>query len=549
MKKSQRWTRTLLLAFLSAAYLVLFLRVLFPVYDEGIIVCGAKRIVEGEIPYRDFFECIAPGSFYLLAGWFKLLGISFKTVRISLLLTGILSVILIDTISRKLFSSLPINEDNENNLKKKDFQKINSELQIFDFNYLPALYALIFGIPFWVCASHHWDSNLFTFLTTFLFLRAIESGKSVHFFLVGITTALTGAFMQQKGPILLHSELFVLVIIWFRSKQNMRKNLISVASLFGGFALVGIFIGVYFFLNNGLSDLIFNLVEFPITNYNHLNKVPYGFAFWEFLVPFWLDIASILFPTPLAEMFTGIIISPLIFLSALPLLCLLLIFINYRYAKSGTLTNWNFLACLILGAELWASEMQRRDYFHILFAAPLLFTAICYLLSSLREVFPKSLKAIKIFLISSALLCGFFNALPAFSVTHKVNSRQGIIRTSKVEPILDFLLKNCKENEEVFIYPYSPMLYFLGNVKNPTRYSVLTYGFHTDEQINEAISTLERKKAHYILFNSSMDATWLKGTFLNYTPPPKEKQLIERFIEREYKLQSRCGDYRILVHR
>ena len=38
---------------------------------EGVAVVGAHRVLEGEIPYRDFWTIYAPGSFYLLAGVFS----------------------------------------------------------------------------------------------------------------------------------------------------------------------------------------------------------------------------------------------------------------------------------------------------------------------------------------------------------------------------------------------------------------------------------------------------------------------------------------------
>ncbi|WP_155987004.1 hypothetical protein [Thioalkalivibrio sp. ALE11] len=50
-------------------------------YDEGIILTGSERILQGEIPYRDFWTMYAPGMFYLVAGLFELLGTSNLVVR------------------------------------------------------------------------------------------------------------------------------------------------------------------------------------------------------------------------------------------------------------------------------------------------------------------------------------------------------------------------------------------------------------------------------------------------------------------------------------
>ncbi len=50
--------------------------------DEGSLVHAAQRIAGGEVPYRDFYHFYAPGSFYLLAGLFRIFGESFLLSRI-----------------------------------------------------------------------------------------------------------------------------------------------------------------------------------------------------------------------------------------------------------------------------------------------------------------------------------------------------------------------------------------------------------------------------------------------------------------------------------
>jgi hypothetical protein len=43
-------------------------------YDEGIVLSGAYRIMLGDIPYRDFWSMYPPGSFYINAGLLSLFG-------------------------------------------------------------------------------------------------------------------------------------------------------------------------------------------------------------------------------------------------------------------------------------------------------------------------------------------------------------------------------------------------------------------------------------------------------------------------------------------
>ena len=73
---------------LSAAMVVVAMLHLYPtmiaplnIYDEGIIVYGATRVMHGEIPYRDFWTQYSPGQLYALAGLFRLFGVQIAVER------------------------------------------------------------------------------------------------------------------------------------------------------------------------------------------------------------------------------------------------------------------------------------------------------------------------------------------------------------------------------------------------------------------------------------------------------------------------------------
>src|ERR1041385_7062738 len=62
---------------LSSLYLCLFRRATWIDLDEGIILQGAQRILDGQVLYRDFFSFFTPGSYYLLALVFRVFGASY----------------------------------------------------------------------------------------------------------------------------------------------------------------------------------------------------------------------------------------------------------------------------------------------------------------------------------------------------------------------------------------------------------------------------------------------------------------------------------------
>ena len=58
--------RAALLAGATALYLATLPHDLYP-SDEGRFLYEAKRLIDGDVPYRDFFDFITPGLLYLLA--------------------------------------------------------------------------------------------------------------------------------------------------------------------------------------------------------------------------------------------------------------------------------------------------------------------------------------------------------------------------------------------------------------------------------------------------------------------------------------------------
>ena len=65
------------------AYLAALPRYLGPA-DESFFLYEARRIREGDVMYRDFFQFVAPAAWYAMAGLFWLFGTSMATARLSM---------------------------------------------------------------------------------------------------------------------------------------------------------------------------------------------------------------------------------------------------------------------------------------------------------------------------------------------------------------------------------------------------------------------------------------------------------------------------------
>src|SRR6185369_8063609 len=102
--------------------------------DEGLVAQSAYRIYLGQVPFRDYFTALTPGSYYWYAILFKLFGPSFLVLRLGVMAAS-LSLLMATWLVLAKFrvTSLPA--------------------------YLvPACFLAYFGGPCWFIASHHWLS-------------------------------------------------------------------------------------------------------------------------------------------------------------------------------------------------------------------------------------------------------------------------------------------------------------------------------------------------------------------------------------------------------
>src|SRR6266567_8036597 len=165
---------TPLLVFLfSLAYLCVFLRYSSLEPDEGILLQGGQRILDGQIPYRDFFSFYTPGAFYLVAAMFKVFGNAFVVARMSLAITGAACSVVTYALARRVCSR--------------------------GFALLAAALTTVAGVAYRFLVLHNWYSTLLACLALYSAVRLLESRKPAWAFATGSLCSLTVMFEQSKG--------------------------------------------------------------------------------------------------------------------------------------------------------------------------------------------------------------------------------------------------------------------------------------------------------------------------------------------------------------
>jgi hypothetical protein len=488
----------------AGLYLVPFMRLLLQTPPEGLLVYGAVRIVHGQVFSRDFFEVVGPGTFYWLALFFKLFGVTFAATRICLFVTSLATGLAMYFLSRRICPRYQV---------------------------LPSI--LLVGAYFgtlWPSISHHLDSNCFALLAVVCMIIWQDRHNSGFLFAAGALAGATTCFLQQKGGLLL---IALLLWLWLQRRRKS-TSLLSIGAAAGGYTSVLALVVVYFWTQHALWDLVYANVIWPSQHYSAVNVVPYARGLvrdcWDHFA-----IAKAGFRWTVAT--ASVLIAPFLFVAALPALLPALAARSIRNnVRPEIVLYW------LCGLALWLSEMHRKDIFHLVFGSPLLIILCVYYLQQYRAKVADL--ALQILAISATCLA-VFNLFLALSA-HQVTTRAGSVAVFKNIPGLTALDKQVRPGEEVFAYPYCPIYYFLSATTNPTRYGGLLYNFNTPEQFNDVVQVLEQRHVKYVLWDTHFQAKEVAALFPASARISRDALIIEPYLESHYKVVWADADTRLL---
>jgi 4-amino-4-deoxy-L-arabinose transferase-like glycosyltransferase len=504
----------------TTIYFYLFTRVLWRVGDEGSIVYGAALVSKGAIPYKEFFEVMGPLTFFWLGFFFKLFGAKLIVARGVLLFTGVSIIFLIYLMTRKYFRG--------------------------SFDYLPAVLYIVLSIPLWPANNHHWDSNLFVLLSVILFLTWWDKGGLLNLSLSGLTAGIATCFMQNKGLLIIVIFAILLLVETIHKKQKVINLITKLGTLISSYAVVGILVVLFYYINDALSELIYANLIWPLSQYNKVNSVPFGYGLKEWFLPGWVSVLNLILPSTISFLIIGSFLIIFFMVISIPISTLFAFISEKIFSINNRFFNYNTLPLLLCGIALWLSELHRKDITHIIFGSPLLII-IFFLIIFTYLANKKYLKDILLGFISICIiLFGTYNGFIALNAKKKIATRKGEIYSFKKDNCSEFLNKNTKVGDWVFVYPYYPMYYFLANVKNPTRYSILMHNINTKAQFNEAINDLEEKKVKYVLWDTIVDGQGLTKWFPDYKHPSRMNLEIEQYLKNNYKILTIENGFRIM---
>lgn len=213
-----------------------------PFADEGLMTSGAERVLQGQIPHRNFLSIVGGTAYYPLAGWFAVFGDSYTSLRLCTLLASYLLIALI------LWCAWPV-------------LKFWSGAAVFIFS--------VFLFPVWPFTSYHWWFLIPALLSTGIILRP----RTPHRLLLAgvIAGLLTSMVFNKTGSLIVGHTL----ALWFAYSHHPERIRNLIHYLVG--ALVGIVAGFLpILLIGSLSEYVREVVVNNFLYYG--GSVPGNFA-------------------------------------------------------------------------------------------------------------------------------------------------------------------------------------------------------------------------------------------------------------------------------
>jgi len=443
--------------------------------DEGIFLYEAKRVLDGEVFYRDIFDIITPASHYVMAAAFRLFGTEFSTAQVVAAIVHGAIVALVYLACRTLNVRRPV-------------------------ALAAALAHLALCQSAWVYASPHWFSTALASLLLLLALRPDGTASRRGGFWLGAIVGWMIMVQQQKGVIFLPAVIVLLALRAVLERRfhpahggDWRSLNGRIAYLALGVAAVAVPSFLFLIARAGFGPVFYALVEHPMSNYHTINVV----RSWGGVNFLSMPHAELTAPRFLAWL--PAFLTPTLFRAARNWLR------RERFEETASLST-----LLVVSLFSAVSIAYNPDFIHIAFIAPIFFVAMAEstewamrkLLSPSRWLSPVGATVVGLILVG---LCSWMtrNLIRAMD-TYPINRDTAFGRVSFANDMVIELIDDIDEiladapSREMFSYPYFPALYLLSGTKNPTPYQILLPPYSQPEQIRETIDILDSRRVHLI---------------------------------------------------
>jgi 4-amino-4-deoxy-L-arabinose transferase-like glycosyltransferase len=494
---------------LSFLYLCILRRYSWIDPDEGIILQGAQRILDGQVLYRDFFSFFTPGSYYFFALVFRIFGNSYLVAHTALAFIGAAFSPITYLLARRVCSRQA--------------------------SLLVTALMMMTALPWRFVVIHNWDSTLWACLALYCAVRLLESPTVQWAFAAATFTSLTALFEQSKGAGLLLGLGTGFVIIIFESQQRKlftRDRLIAIVL---GLVWPFLVTAVYFASRHALATMLASWF-WPLQHYSGANRVPYAYDNMTGEARHRIfDTAS-----PSLRLFAMLVFSSSSWVPFLPLLGLALLirlaFRRWRRVSIGPEWAYYVLVSATMSGLLLSIVIARSDYLHFIYLQPVFFLALAWLLDgrSIRNRFFTRLAPVVGFCLSMSLLAMAAQVLFQARADNSVVTRRGAITMQTKDTVIEYVQAHVAPGEQILIYPYQSTYYYLTQTYSPTSFDFYQPGMHTDRQLQEMLAEFSAHPTRVVLYQPSF-ADHMHEAWPNTPPSAFARDAMADYIMREYR--------------
>jgi 4-amino-4-deoxy-L-arabinose transferase-like glycosyltransferase len=460
--------------------------------DEGILLEPARQMAAGARPYVDFFGYMSPGSYWLQAALFRVLGVSLWAARIPVIFGLSLQCAVLFWLTARIASR----------------RSAMAAVVVF--------FGFQIADPSFLTAQHRWDSS--TLALAGLCLAVAFTDRPSQWVL-GTSGALLAAAAWCTPSVALTG---MAVAVWLAVARERRKGLIPFTA--GMLAVTAA--AVVWLAWTGTLPAFLHQMLWLQRNYSEVNVMPYGSVIGGY--------GRLLAGAAGVEEFLRLIFVACLALPAvLPPLAALLWGILFWQKKAPPESKSAIHLLLLATAAMVASTFPRADLFHLGFVA-----ALPYALAAAALAQFLSLRAGAIVAFTMIPLAALFalNDVTSSWSARAVSSPVGTIRVGpNLAPDAEKLLAEVHPGQTLFVYPYSPIQYFVTQATNPTRFSYLAPGMMTGQEEAEALAQLQSQPPQWLLYLPLGREEFLR-VFPHATTLNGHFETLETWLTQNYRL-------------
>jgi hypothetical protein len=490
---SSRWCLPLV-ALIVTVLCLPFIRTIFGMGDEAILLNGAERMLQGRSLYVDFFEFLPPGGFILTEAWFSIAGISVGSAR---------SLAILTIVGIACFTYLVCWQASK-----------NAPLSVL----LTTAWVVMSQGPM-TQVSHHWISTLFSMAAAWAALADIEytQRRPRWPLIAGVAAGMAAMVVPHRG--------LLVMLAAATSFLNLRRELIV---YWLGCALIPTALLTYLAGHHAIKAAFDDVVRLTAERYSAINIVPFGLDGQN-------DPLTYLFP-----------------LAAL--LALLVCALHWRLIFSDRV----FWQCAAFGLAGFVGCFPRPDIIHIGFAVPLVCPLLACCMTRLAQRWHSKWWRFRylVVVIAGVVIGLCVPSVLFFSELSLEALRANLVPTPRGNvkifgplragaPELLVRIAATPPGDEYFFYPVLSKLSFLAAREQVSKYDFFLAEYTLPSEYQDACFSVMRHASWVVI-----DRRWTPSVLKQWYPAmhasePQATKRFERALDVNFDLVAQEGAFEL----